>query len=325
MTFYDLQTLQQAIIFFSDEQNCINTVAAMRWPDGKPTCPACEHKEHYYLATQKRWKCRECWKQFSVKVGTIFEDSRLPLTKWMLAMWMIANCRNGVSSWEIHRAIGVTQKSAWFMMHRIRRAMTNNSLLKLGANSGEVEADEPFIGGKARNMHVDVRKRRIPSQGSKQNKVIVMGMLERGGNIRTSIVENRLRMTMHKEIKENVHAGAALFTDELGGYQGLAPEYKHEIVDHATRYVDGRIHTNGLENFWALLKRGLSGTYISVEPFHLFRYLDEQVFRYNNRNRKKAPVSDRQRFQRVLAQVAGKHITYSELTGKERLPATAAF
>jgi transposase-like protein len=161
------KTLQAAIKHFSNEQTCIDTVALAKWPDGKPVCPKCGCVENYYLATQKRWKCKngKCGKQFSVKVGTIFEDSPLPLEKWMLAMWMLANCKNGVSSWEIHRAIGVTQKSAWFMLHRIRLAMQNGSILKLGGNSGEVEADETFIGGKARNMHKSVKARRISGQG----------------------------------------------------------------------------------------------------------------------------------------------------------------
>jgi|SRR5579859_896684 len=315
------KTLQEAIAHFSDEHNCIAAVAAMRWPDGKATCPACGHKDHYWLATQKRWKCKECWKQFSVKVGTIFEDSPLPLSKWLLAMWMITNCRNGVSSWEIHRATGVTQKSAWFMMHRIRLSMQDGSTMKLGGEGKEIEADETFIGGKARNMHRDVRARKVSGQGTKNHQVIVMGMVERGGKIRTKVIRDRNRITMNTVVKENVKVGSALFTDEHGGYHGLAREYQHEIIDHATRYVDGKVHTNGMENFWSLLKRGLGGTYISVEPFHLFRYLDEQMFRYNNRKHEdKKPVSDGERFKRALAHVAGKRVTYKELTGKEYLP-----
>jgi transposase-like protein len=314
------KTLQEAILTFSDEQTCIDAVAAMRWPDGKPTCPACGHQDHYYLKTQKRWKCRECWKQFSVKVGTIMEDSPIPLTKWLLAMWMITNCRNGVSSWEIHRAIRVTQKSAWFMLHRIRLSMQDGSTVKLGANGAEVEADETFIGGKARNMHVDVRKRRIRGQGYHDSKVIVMGMMERGGSIRTHVIPDRNKMTMHTMVKKHVDAGSALFTDEHHGYYGLSPEYKHQVIEHATKYADGKVHTNCMENFWSLLKRTLGGTYISVEPFHLFRYLDEAAFRFNNRNRKHKPVHDGERFKKALAQIAGKRITYTELTGKERLP-----
>lgn len=139
------KTLQQAIQHFSDEQTCIDTVAKMRWPEG-PGCPACGHKEHYYLKTQKRWKCKDCGKQFSVKLGTIFEDSPIGLDKWLLALWMIANCKNGVSSYEVHRAIGVTQKTAWFMLHRIRLAMKSGSIMKLGSEGGPVEADETFVG-----------------------------------------------------------------------------------------------------------------------------------------------------------------------------------
>ena len=164
------KTLQQAIQIYSDEQVCIDAVAALRWPNG-PECPACGHKEHYYLKTQKRWKCKECYKQFTVKLGTIFEDSPISLDKWLVAMWMIANCKNGVSSYEIGRALGVTQKSAWFMLHRIRKAMQTGSFLKL---AGEVEVDETFIGGKARNTHIAQRKRRITGTGTK-DKVAVMG------------------------------------------------------------------------------------------------------------------------------------------------------
>jgi transposase-like protein len=311
------KTLQQAIKHFSNEQTCIDTVAALKWPDGKPVCPACGHKEHYYLASQKRWKCKECWKQFSVKLGTIFEDSPIGLDKWLAAMWMLANCRNGVSSYEIARAVGVTQKSAWFMMHRLRLALQDGSTLKLGGDGGEVEADETFIGGKARNMHKSVRARKI-TQGSKAHQTIVMGVLERGGNVRTQVVSQRNRATVQKVVKQNVKAGSALFTDEHHGYWGLAPEYKHQIVEHAVKYVDGRVHTNAMENFWSLLKRGLHGTYVSVEPFHLFRYLDEQCFRFNNRkDENKKPVSDHERFTRALTHVAGKRLTYAELTDKK--------
>jgi transposase-like protein len=313
------KTLQAAIKHFSDEQTCIDTVALVKWPDGKPVCPKCGGTEHYYLATQKRWKCRngKCGKQFSVKVGTIFEDSPLPLEKWLLAMWMIANCKNGVSSWEIHRAIGVTQKSAWFMMHRIRLAMQNGSIVKLGGNGGEVEADETFIGGKARNMHKSVRARRITGRGHNQlDKVIVMGMLERGGKVRAMVIPDRKRETLQPIVKTHIESGSELFTDELTGYQGLSAEYRHQIVDHAVKYVDGKVHTNGMENFWSLTKRTLGGTYVSVEPFHLFRYLDEQVFRFDNRATKNNPVHDGDRFAMVLSNVAGRRLTYKELTGK---------
>src|SRR5213594_1204931 len=166
------KTLQSAIKHYSDEQVCIDAVARLRWPDG-PECPACGHKEHYYLKTQKRWKCKECYKQFTVKLGTVFEDSPIPLQKWLPALWMLTNCRNGVSSYEIARDLGVTQKTAWFMLHRLRLAIQAKSFDKFG---GHVEVDETFIGGKARNMHTSKRERLGISQSrSMIGKVAVMG------------------------------------------------------------------------------------------------------------------------------------------------------
>jgi transposase-like protein len=253
------------------------------------------------------WFCKGCKKQFTLKVGTIFEDSPLGLDKWMCAFWMICNCKNGVSSCEIARSLGVTQKSAWFMLHRIRKAMHDDFRDKL---SGEVEADETFIGGKARNMHVSKRQRRITGTGGK-DKTAVMGILERGGKVRTAIIPNRKKSALQAEVKKHVEAGSALYTDALLSYHGLAGEYAHQVVDHAVEYVNGRIHTNGLENFWSLLKRGISGTYVSVEPFHLFRYLDEQSFRFNTRK----SMNDQARFEAAMKNIFGKRLTYSELTG----------
>ncbi len=308
------KTLQQAMRYFTDEQVCIDTVAQMRWPAG-PVCPACEHKGHYYLKTQKRWKCKECGRQFSIKLGTIFEDSPLGLDKWLAALWMLVNCKNGISSYEVGRALGVTQKSAWFMLHRLRFALQSGSVLKIGGPGSEVEVDETFIGGKARNMHLSTRKRRITSRGG-NDKSTVFGMLERGKTVKTLIVENRRKETVQPLIKAYVQAGAALYSDEMPGYNGLHGDYVHQVIDHAVKYVDGRIHTNGLENFWSLLKRGISGTYISVEPFHLFRYLDEQSFRYNNRGNKEVKMNDADRFSLALSQIAGKRLTFAEVTGK---------
>jgi transposase-like protein len=323
----EVKTLQQAILHYSDEHTCIDTVARLRWPNG-PECPSCGHRQHYYLKTQKRWKCKECWKQFSVKVGTIFEDSPISLSKWLLAMWLIAACKNGVSSWEIHRAIGVTQKTAWFMMHRIRLAMQNGSLLKLGGNGGNVEVDESFIGGKARNMHKAKRERMIIGRGTK-GKTVVMGFLQRDGKphsqVKAQVIENRHRPTMQTAVRDNVSEGARLLTDEFSGYTGLEEDFDHEVVNHAIEYVNGHVHTNGIENFWSLLKRGLSGTYVSVEPFHLFRYLDEQSWRYNNRGNRENPIHDGERFEMILSKVAGRRVTYKELTGKVEAPVEGAF
>src|SRR5437899_8279539 len=302
------KTLQSAIKHYSDEQVCIDAVARLRWPDG-PECPACGHKEHYYLKTQKRWKCKECHKQFTVKLGTIFEDSPISLTKWLPALWMLCNCKNGISSYELSRGLGVSQKAAWFMLQRLRLGLQDDFFgSKLG---GEVEVDETFIGGKARNMHVAQRRRRITGTGTK-DKTAVMGILERGGKIRTTVVPNRKKHALQSEVRKHVEAGTALYTDALLSYEGLATDYAHKVVDHAAQYVDGRVHTNSLENFWSLLKRGVSGTYVSVEPFHLFRYLDEQMFRFNNRK----DLDDAGRFDLAVSQIVGKRLTFAELTGK---------
>jgi transposase-like protein len=308
------ETLQDAVLYFSDHENCRNYVAAWRWPDGVVKCPTCGNTKVSFLAKQDKWQCgsHHSMRQFSVKVGTIFEDSPLGLDKWLVAMWLVANCKNGISSCEMARALGVTQKTAWFMDHRIRRSMQDDFYgSKLGGNGGECEVDESFIGGKARNMHVSERKRRITGTGTK-DKTAVMGILERGGKIRATVVPNRRKSTLQAEVKRHVEAGAALYTDALLSYEGLAGDYAHQVVDHAVQYVDGRVHTNGLENFWSLLKRGISGTYVSVEPFHLFRYLDEQAFRFNNRK-----ATDADRFNMALSGILGRRVTYRELTGKE--------
>jgi transposase-like protein len=224
---------------------------------------------------------------------------------------MIANCKNGISSYEVARALGVTQKSAWFMLHRIRLAMQARSFMKLGGPGSEVEVDETFVGGAARFMHADKHRRRITETGTK-DKTPIFGILERGGEVRAAVVPNRKKKALHGEIKKHVAAGSAIYSDALLSYQDLKPTYAHQVIDHAESYVDGQIHTNGLENFWSLLKRGIKGTYVSVEPFHLFRYLDEQVFRYNFREL----AHDGLRFEQVAAHLLGKRLTYAELTGK---------
>ena len=306
------KTLQEAVVHFADPDNCLKFMVRMRWPEGV-ICPTCGRKDVVFLANQRKWQCKSVHshRQFSAKVGTIFEDSALGLDKWLVAIWLIANCKNGVSSYEVGRALGITQKSAWFMLHRIRLAMQTQSLLKLGGRGTEVEVDETFTGGKARNMHPSVHHRRIVV-GGPHDKTVVMGILERGGEVRAQVLTNRRKKTIHEEVKNHVAAGSALFSDKLQSYDGLIRDYCHYVIDHAERYVDGKVHTNGLENFWSLLKRGLKGTYISVEPFHLFRYLDEQTFRYNFR---KLP-HDGARFEHVASHIIGKRLTYAEVTGK---------
>jgi transposase-like protein len=306
------KSLQEAIVYFSNPDNCIDYVAIRRWPNGKVICPGCgSEKVSQFNAKRRTWKCgsHHPKREFSIKIGTIYEDSPIPLDKWLTATWMLTNCKNGVSSYEIAKDVRVTQKSAWFMLQRIRLAMQDDFFgSKLG---GEVEVDETFIGGKARNMHLSERKRRITGTGTK-DKTAVMGILERGGKIRAAVVPSRRKTVLQEEVRKHVTAGAALYSDALMSYDGLATDYAHQVVDHATQYVDGRVHTNGLENFWSLLKRGISGTYVSVEPFHLHRYLDEQMFRFNNRKE----LDDAGRFDLAVRQIVGKRITFAQLTGK---------
>jgi len=290
------KTLQQAIRYFSDEQVCVDTVAAIRWPDG-PVCHWCGLQDkHYYLAAQRRWKCKGCKKQFSVKVGTIFEDSPISLDKWLTALWMLVNCKNGISSYEVGRDLGITQKSAWFVLHRLRLALQHGSLVKLGGKGHEVEVDETFIGGAARFMTAKRRRRLITGSGP-SGKTPVIGILDRKTNeVRATVVAGRRKHHLQPEVLANVKPGSSIYTDNLQSYDGLDYKgFEHKVVDHAVRYVDGKVHTNGLENFWSLLKRGLKGTYIAVEPFHLFRYVDEQAWRYNNRATKERPMNDADR------------------------------
>lgn len=306
------KTLQQAIIHFADPDNCLKFVVARRWPNGVE-CPTCGRDDVRFISTRRMWECKSqhARKQFSVKVGTIFEDSALPLDKWLVAIWLIANCKNGVSSYEVARALGVTQKSAWFMLHRIRLAMQARSFLKVGGPGSEVEVDETFVGGAARFMHADKHRRRITETGSK-DKTPVMGILERKGEIRATVVPTRRRKILQGEIKKHVAAGSAIYSDNFMSYALMPVDYKHSVIDHAEKYVDGQVHTNGLENFWSLLKRGIKGTYVSVEPFHLFRYLDEQVFRYNFREL----AHDGLRFEHLASHIIGKRLTYAQVTGK---------
>jgi transposase-like protein len=324
------RTLQEAIQYFSDEQVCIDAVAMMRWRNG-PRCPDClgeNAKNPYYIKTQKRWKCRYCRRQFSVKVGTIFEDSPITLQKWLPALWMLSNCKNGISSYELSRSLGVSQKTAWFMLHRLRRALHLEDMgTKLGGNnSGGVEIDETFVGGKLKNMHRDRRARFAAESGhagGPTGKTIVMGLLDRDARqVRAKVVPNTARETLQNEILKNVKFGSPVYTDNAVAYEnGLQSRYVHDVVNKTETYVRGRVHVNGMENFWSLLKRGLRGTYVAVEPFHLERYVDEQIFRFNNRATRDNPLDDADRFLLALSQVAGKRLTFAELTGKDqRIP-----
>jgi transposase-like protein len=310
-------TLQQAIVYFGDSDRAFDYAKFLRWPDGKVTCPRCGSDSNSFVKTRKLWFCNGCKKQFTAKVGTIFEDSPIGLDKWMTAVWMICNCKNGISSYEIHRAIGVTQKTAWFMLHRIREAMKSGSIMKMGSDGGPVEVDESYIGGNPERMH---RRRRLASQtavNARSAKVPVFGMLDREARkVRAQVVPNVKRATIQEAILAGVDKGSTIYSDSYPVYDGLrAKEFIHETVNHVREYVRGEVHTQGIENFRSLLKRALRGTYVAVEPFHLDRYVTEQVFRFNNRATKDNPLTDEDRFALAMSQVAGRRLTYAQLIG----------
>jgi transposase-like protein len=315
------ETLTDAIKYFADPDRALEFMKAIRWPDGKVTCPRCQSSDMVFTPARRLWRCRACQCQPSVKVGTIFEESPLGLDKWLPAMWMILNAKNGISSCELARALGVTQKTAWFMLHRLRLAIQDNSICKF---AGNVEVDETFIGGKARNMHKERRKKLVKGSGNKAMQP-VMGVLQRNKPDQASrVVLKVVKGIKRKDLQGHVHAhvekGAEIHTDALKSYNGLEPDYVHKVVDHAVAYVQDNVHTNGLENFWSLLKRTIRGTYVSVEPFHLFRYLDEQAFRFNERKN-----TDAGRFLIGIVGVIGKRLKYAKLiseAGSPELPTT---
>jgi len=309
-----------AMRYFADPDVCVDFVAAMRWPRGVE-CPHCSGKRVSYLSTRRIWKCmaKECHKQFSVKTFSVFEDSPITLDKWLTAVWLVVNCKNGVSSWEIHRDLGVTQKSAWFMLHRIRLALKSGSWTKMGGGEGggPVEVDETFIGPKPQKMH-RARRLKMQSAAHGQTKAIVMGMLDRDSRqVRAKVVPSVRRDVLQREILGGIESGSTVYTDGYPAYDDLLLKgYLHQVINHTKEYVRGEVHTQCLDNFWSLLKRGLTGTYVAVEPFHLDRYVDEQVFRYNNRATRDNPLTDLDRFAIAVSQIANKRLTYKELTGK---------
>jgi len=308
----ELKSLQDAMLHFSVPENAIAYMVRLRWPDGAITCPSCGSDDVTWMPTRSLFQCkaRHPKRQFSVKVGTIFEDSALPLGKWLIVAWMLGNCRNGISSHEVARTIGITQKSAWFMLHRLREAAKDDSPSEM--LYGEVECDETYIGGKAQYMHEKKRKKAIKS-GGVHDKTPVMGILERGGTVRAMVVKNHRRPQLHAEIRKHVEPGSVLYTDDLHSYRGL-PDYFHYYIDHANQFVDGRIHTNSLENFWSLLKRSIKGTYIQVSPWHLQSYVAEQVHRFNTR--KALRCTEEKRFSMLLDGTTGKRLTYKQLTAR---------
>jgi transposase-like protein len=320
------RTLQEAIQYFTDFENCRQFMVSIRWADGKVRCPKCGSEKITYLQKARLYKCygNHPKAKFSLKVGTVFEDSPVPLEKWLPAVWMLVNDKNGISSWELHRALGVTQKTAWFMLHRIRVSLRKGGFTiqtKLGGDGSEVEADETFVGGKVANMHRDRRIRFAADSGhtgGSTGKTIVLGMLDRNlREVRAKVVPNVARETLQNEILKTVKHGSTVYTDNAVAYDGgMRRRFVHDVVNKTESYVRGRVHVNGIENFWALLKRGLKGTYVAVEPFHLHRYVDEQVFRFNNRATEDNPLNDGDRFRLALSQIVGKRLTYADLTGK---------
>jgi transposase-like protein len=317
------KTLQEAIQFFSEFENCRQFMILVRWSDGKVRCPLCGSEKVTYLEKARLYRCYSdhARQKFSLKVGTVFEDSPVPLEKWLPALWLMVACKNGVSSYEIHRALGVTQKTAWFMLHRIRLAMQSGGFGRMtkigdgGEGNTAVEVDETFVGGKMKNMHRD-RRARFQAEKSAA-KTVVIGMLDRSAReVRAKVVPNVKRETLQTEILKNVKFGSTVYTDDAVPYDRMNWHYVHDVVNHAETYVRGQVHTNGLENFWSLLKRTLRGTYVAVEPFHLDRYIDEQAFRFNNRGNKEKPMTDADRFSKALSQIVGKRLTFAEVTGK---------
>jgi len=297
-------------------------MVTVRWLDGVVRCPRCNSEKITYLEKARLYRCYgdHPKQKFSLKVGTVFEDSPIPLEKWLPAVWLLVSCKNGISSYELAKAIGVTQKSAWFMLHRIRTAVRDGKgfggMTKLGGPESEVEVDETFVDGRKRNMH-KARALRYEQKGGAQGKAIIQGILDRTAKkVRAEIVPNTQRDTLQTQVLTNVRYGTKVYTDDAVAYDKLHSRFVHEVVNKTVSYVRGRVHVNGIENFWSLLKRGLNGTYVSVEPFHLFRYVDEQIFRFNNRATKSNPLTDADRFHLAISQIAGKRLTFAEVTGK---------
>lgn len=319
------KTLQDAIAYFADPEKCFRYAVGLRWPGGEISCPRCGEQKFSFIKTRRIWFCYVCKKQFTVKVKTIMEDSALGLDKWMTAIWMLANCRNGVSSHELARTLGITQKSAWFMLHRLREALSDQRFGrgKIGGPGNAVEVDEAFIGGKVSNMHAGRRAkfRAAGPIGVMTNKTVVQGFYDRElRKIRAEVVPDVRRETLQNMLLKHIKLGSRVYSDTAVGYNRTIQNFVHEVVNHTQEYVRGNVHTNSLENFWSLLKRSLKGTYVCVEPFHLSRYVAEQVFRFNNRKEGDRVIGDAERFAIAMAGVAGRRLTYADLTGKEQSP-----
>lgn len=312
------KTLVEATRVFSDLDYATVFFARMRWSNGV-TCPHCKSKAVDYIPSRRVWQCRSqhSRSQFSVKIGTVFEECRLSIDKCLIAIWLEVNCKNSISSYEIARHMGCTQKTGWFLLHRIRFALKQNSFEKMGGEGHVVEADETMVGGLAANMHKHVRERKVGRSRGGAHMTNVMGLLERHNGkrhstVRTAVLPDRTKQSLHAVIHQNVEPGTSLYTDALKNYRDpiIAEMFKHEFIDHAETYVRGAVHTNGLENFWALFKRCIKGTHISIEPFHLEAYVDSEAFRFNHRK-----ATDGGRFFAAMPGTEGKRLTYKTLIG----------
>lgn len=315
------ETLMEAMNFFNAGDNAFDLLVKRRWPDGVVKCPTCDCDKVRFIPARKLWECsaKHPRRQFSVKVGTIFEDSPISLAKWMMAFWLISNAKNGISSYEIMRSLGVTQKTGWFMLQRIRLALQSGSIVR-DKLKGIVEVDESYIGGLARNMHKNKKAQKIKGRGPNggTHKTAIQGLLQKHigkcSKVVAEVVLETDGVTLKDNVRKYVLEGTEVHTDAHRSYCGLDENFAHEVIDHAKAYAIDGVTTNGIENFWSLLKRTLKGTYVSVEPFHLFRYLSEQVFRFNER---KHEAGDQGRFLLALEGGFGKRLTYRKLTGDD--------
>jgi transposase-like protein len=312
------KTLIQAVRQFSDLDHATAFFAQLRWPDGV-RCPHCGSEQVDYIAKRRVWQCRHqhAKAQFSVKIGTIFEECRLPIDKCLIAVWLEVNAKNSISSYEVARHLGVTQKTGWFLLHRIRLALKAGSFDKMGGNGNPVEADETYVGGLSKNMHLSRRRKTI--YGALGGKTPVMGLLERHAEkgkskVRANVIDSRARENLYPLIHSNVEKGANVFTDACRSYRQLSPDFAHQFVDHVEKYVEGAVHTNGLENFWCLFKRCIKGTHVSVDPVHLQAYVDSEAFRFNNRK-----TNDGGRFTTALPGAVGRRLAYKALIGQDGL------
>jgi transposase-like protein len=304
--FKDFDSLSEMIQALPDEQACIDHFRAIRWKSG-PFCPYCTSSRVYDFLDKRTHKCGQCRQRFSIKVGTIFEDSKIPLQKWLIAIWMITSHRKGISSAQLARDLKITQKSAWFVLHRLRFAARTKSFNR--PLKGTIELDETFVGGKEKNKHANKRHNR--GRGG-IGKTAVFGMLERGGELRAMKMDKLTSVTVQPEIEANVARGATVMTDDWSGYRGLYARYEHHSVNHSAReYVrDHFKHVNGLEGAWSHFKRQVYGIHHWISAKHVDQYLAEFTWRYNLRNVEEGP-----RMNALLGRVSGR-LTYDMLIAK---------